>query len=98
VIPPYAKRRLTASVPYELLRWDEERVVVRLLSPPGSHVQVRLRARQVEVSSGALAESIVADGDGVRVDVLLFDDGLVEFDLQPSAFALGPRMRGHVSD
>ena len=87
LIPPYANRKLTASVPYELLQWDDARVAVRFLSAPGSRVQVRMRARHVDVSSGAVAESVTADGDDMRMDLRLLDEGLVEFDLQPSAFA-----------
>jgi hypothetical protein len=90
LIPPYANRWLTASVPYELRQWNDERVAVRLLSAPGSRVQVRMRTRQVDVSSGAMAESVTADGDGVRMSLLLLDEGIVEFDLQPSAFASQP--------
>jgi len=90
LIPAYANRWLTASVPYDVLQWEKERVAVRLLSAPGSRVQVRMRARHVEVSGAAVAESIVAEPEGLRMDLLLLDEGVVEFNLQPSAFASQP--------
>lgn len=87
LIPPYANRLLTASVPYELVTKDHDRLVVRLLAAPGSPVDVRLRAREVSVAGDAVVTSMATAKDSTAIRLTTMGEGLVEFALQPTAFA-----------
>jgi len=89
-IPPYANRSVLASVPYDLIRADRQRIVARLLAPAGSTVDVTLRSRDVRVSGDVSVGSRRITAQGTTLALTVSGEGLVEFDLRPTALATEP--------
>ena len=87
VIPPPVNHVLTASVPFEIVTVDPDRVIARFLAPPGSRVEARLRARGVAVAGDAEAINIQPTPDDTAVTFTTSGEGIVTFDRHPSAFA-----------
>ncbi len=86
-IPPYANRLLVASVPYDLVTVDRERLIARFLTAPGTRVEVRLRAPDVAIVGDATAVATTPTGRETAASFTTIGEGLIEFDLQPHAFA-----------
>ena len=81
-VPPYANRFMTASVPYELLRMDGRKTLVRFLAEPGSSITVQLRAPEVVISSGRLKDLSIESEPSrnqSRISFLLTGSDPVEF-------------------
>ncbi len=82
VIPPYANRTLIASVPYELISADEEKLWVRLLTPPSSRVSMRLHARVVDVSGDASDIVIEPTDEDTGLTLATTGEGIVTFEYE----------------
>ena len=94
VLPPYANRVLTASVPYDLITMSGEHIVVRFLAPPGSRVAVQMHASSVGVSGNATVVAMKPLEHGVGMMLTMQDEGLVEFTLRPRVVASPPHELG----
>ena len=58
IIPPPVNRFLWASEPYEVISFDDGKVVLKFLVEPKSEVIVRLRAKDVSLSGNAVLKKI----------------------------------------
>ena len=87
IVPHYASHLLTASVPYELVTVDANRLVARFLTLPGTPVSVQLRARDVRAIGDAADVISTSSPDDTRVTFVTSGEGLVELSFvpQPSA-------------
>ena len=79
LIPPYANRFLSASVPYRLISMEEGKIVAQFFSPPGSRVSARLREEKVQVQGEAADLSVSSGREEVWVQFTLTGEGIVEF-------------------
>lgn len=79
LIPPYASRFLTASVPYTLLSMNDRHVVAQFKAPSSGRVTAHLRAPLARVSGDAGDVSIERSEDGASASFALTGEGIVDF-------------------
>lgn len=79
LIPPYANRLITASVPFEFQGFDDVNLRVKFLSPAGEKVKVRLRARDISLPESVQVHSSEILSDGTHMELTPPEDGVVNF-------------------
>lgn len=79
LIAPYVNRLMTASVPYDVIRSDRDRTVVRLLAAPGSRVTIQFRAPGVTISGDADVVARHSSSLDTACVLITKGEGLVEF-------------------
>jgi hypothetical protein len=79
LIPPYVNRSLWASVPYEAVRFEQGKAVIRFLSGQGSPVEVRLHGKNVEVSGEVSVVSRTEFENETVLNLILSGNGVVGF-------------------
>jgi len=94
IVAPYMNRLLIASAPYEVVTADVPEVIVRFLVDPGTHVTATLRASELAVGGDAADVTLTPERQGTTVELTVQDDGVVSFDLTPSAVAAGEPRHG----
>lgn len=84
LIPPYVNRIFLASVPFDPIRFDRGKAVIRFMQEKGNSAQVRLRGTNVEVTGDAAVTS-KTESDGETLLHLVFsENGVAGFSFEPS--------------
>ncbi|MBI4358112.1 MAG: hypothetical protein HY584_02325 [Candidatus Omnitrophica bacterium] len=77
MIAPPANRFFWASQPYELISFDEGKVILKFLSDAGREVRIRLRAKAVSLSGDAILKKVDQKEDESILTLILQDQGVV---------------------
>ncbi len=84
LIPPYVNRLFLASVPFEPIRFEQGKAIVRFMQEKGDSAEVRLKGTKAEVMGDATVVSKTEAGGETVFHLLLLENKVVGFSFEPS--------------